>query len=396
MRPIRWPYCRHFQVVNKYKMESGNTYNRYQRQILLKEFGRSAQDKLSKAKVLVIGAGGLGCPALQYLAAAGVGTIGIVDFDVVDLSNLQRQVLYTVHDIGKPKAATAATKLHALNPEIKIDVYNIQLTNKNALSIIAAYDVVIDGSDNFATRYLVNDACVLLDKPLVYGAVLRFEGQVGVFNLADDATNIKTNYRDLFPQPPDAATSLSCNEAGVLGVLPGIIGTMQATEAIKIITGIGKTLRNTIISYNALENSFYEFQISPDEKPVAFIPKDELSFLSFQYDWFCNTLSGSEINAEEFDLLRLKEQLTIIDVREKDEWPLVDEFPVIQIPLSEFDKAVSNISTENKMVVFCSSGKRSLLACKMLIEKYPGKKIYSLKGGIEAWKKNHQNNNRRV
>ena len=358
---------------------------------MLKEFGRSSQDKLSKAKVLVIGAGGLGCPALQYLAAAGVGNIGIVDFDVVEISNLQRQVLYNVHDIGKPKAETAAAKLSALNPEIKIDVYDVQLTNKNALPIMAAYDVVIDGSDNFATRYLVNDACVLLDKPLVYGAVLRFEGQVGVFNLADAATNIKTNYRDLFPQPPDAASCLSCNEAGVLGVLPGIIGTMQATEAIKIITGIGNPLHNSIISYNALENSFYEFHISPNEKSKELIPKDEPAFMAFNYDWFCNALSGSEINAEEFDLLRLNERLTIIDVREKDELPLVDEFPVIQIPLSEFDKAVSNISTENKIVVFCKSGKRSLVACKMLIEKYPDKKIYSLKGGIEAWKGNHEN-----
>ena len=237
-------------------MNKENNYNRYQRQIQLKEIGQLGQEKITHAKVLMIGAGGLGCPALQYLAAAGVGTIGIVDFDVIEMSNLQRQILYTVDDIGQSKAITAAKKLSLLNPEIIIDVYNVQITNNNALEILENYDIIIDGSDNFATRYLINDACVLLDKPLIYGAVLRFEGQIGVFNLADETTNSKTNYRDLFPKPPDLDSSISCNDVGVLGVIPGIIGTMQATEALKIITGIGKSLTNKIISYNALENTF--------------------------------------------------------------------------------------------------------------------------------------------
>lgn len=366
-------------------------FTRYQRQIALKEFGQLSQEKLREAKVLVIGAGGLGCPALQYLAAAGVGTIGIVDFDVIEISNLQRQILYAFDDIGKLKAEIAAAKILALNPEIKTEFYALQIANHNALELISNYDVVIDGSDNFTTRYLLNDACVLLGKPLIYGAVLRFEGQVGVFNLADAFSNVKTNYRDLFPIPPDASSSLSCSEAGVLGVLPGIIGTMQATEAIKIITGIGKPLSNTIISYNALSNSFYEFHVLPNEKSNELMPKDKNSFLNFNYDWFCNSQFDSEINANQFDALLLSERLTIIDVREENELPLVDEFSCLRIPLGEFDSAIEGLLSENTIVVFCKSGKRSLVACKMISKKYPDKKVYSLKNGIEAWKISHKN-----
>jgi len=263
-------------------MNTKNSFNRYQRQIQLKEIGSVGQNKITQAKVLIIGAGGLGCPALQYLAAAGVGTIGIVDFDVVELSNLQRQILYTVDDIGQSKATTAAKKLEALNPEIKIESYNVQITNKNALDILENYDLIIDGSDNFATRYLINDACVLLDKSLVYGAVLRFEGQIGVFNLVDKDTNSKTNYRDLFPKPPDLDSAISCNDLGVLGVIPGIIGTMQATEALKIITGIGKPLVNKIISYNALENTFYDFEIVANANSSIDYPKSKTSFLNYK------------------------------------------------------------------------------------------------------------------
>ena len=371
-------------------MNLTKTNNRYQKQILLKAFGQPAQEKLSAAKLLVIGAGGLGCAALPYLAAAGVGTIGIVDFDVVEISNLQRQVLYTVNDLGKSKAATASARLSALNPEIKIDIYDVQITTKNAFALISDYDLVIDGSDNYATRYLVNDACVLLNKPLVYGAVSCFEGQVGVFNLANFAGLIKTNYRDLFPQPPDATAGLSCNEAGVLGVLPGIIGTMQATEAIKIITEIGKPLSHTIISYNALENSFYDFTLSPNEKANALIPKDQAGFENFNYDWFCNRPSGFEITAEAFDTLRLHEVVTIIDVREKDEWPLIDKFPVSQIPFSEFEKSILSMSTKNKIVVVCQTGNRSLKAVKLLKEIFPKCDVYSLQGGLETWYRNHK------
>lgn len=371
-------------------MNSFEKYQRYQRQILLKEFGEIAQEKLLKAKVLVIGAGGLGCPALQYLAAAGIGSIGIVDFDVVDISNLQRQILYTTADVGKSKAITAAQRLNALNPEIQIQTFYFQITPANALELISAYDLVIDGSDNFATRYLVNDACVLLDKPLVYGAVLRFEGQVGVFNLADKESKIKTNYRDLFPEPPDSSSTLSCSEAGVLGVLPGIIGTMQATEAIKIISGVGKPLCNKIISYNALHNSFYDFDIFPASKKTILYPESEAEFLNFNYEWFCNSNAGiAEISADEFNAMRANEKITLIDVRENGETPLVNEFPFTSIPLSEFEGLVPTISPLNKIIVFCKSGKRSLKAVKILKEKLPECTAYSLKGGIEAWIKNN-------
>jgi adenylyltransferase/sulfurtransferase len=366
-------------------MNSDN--NRYQRQIQLKEIGQLGQDKIAQAKVLIIGAGGLGCPALQYLAAAGVGTIGIVDFDVVELSNLQRQILYSVDDIGQSKVIKAAKKLEVFNPEIKIDIYNVQITNKNALEILENYDIIIDGSDNFATRYLINDACILLDKPLVYGAVLRFEGQIGVFNLADKTTKIKTNYRDLFPKPPDSDSAISCNDVGVFGVIPGIIGTMQATEAIKIIIGIGKPLVNKIISYNALENTFYDFEIVASTNQSIYFPKSKAAFLDYNYDWFCNSnLDAETLSVEEFDILRKQEKITIIDVREKGELPVVDEFSFTLIPLSEFENRVLTISQENKIVVFCKSGQRSAKAVKMLKEKFPNCQAFSLKGGIDNWK----------
>lgn len=368
-------------------MNRSNQYERYKRQILLTELGEAGQQKLLTAKVLVIGAGGLGCPALQYLAAAGLGTIGILDFDVVEITNLQRQVLYTINDLGKSKAITAAAKLSALNPEIQIDVYNVQLTNKNSLSIIANYDVVIDGSDNYATRYLVNDVCSLLNIPLVYGAVFRFEGQVAVFNLADPSNGIITNYRDFFPHPPDPASSPSCNEAGVLGVLPGLIGTMQATEAIKIITGIGRPLHNRLLSYNALENSMYEFLISPGNNSNQFTPKDKLSIEGFDYEWFCNATYGSEISPEEFDIVRANEPLTIIDVREKDEVPVIDEFPALQIPLTAIQNWKPKGSVNSKIVVFCQSGRRSLQATRTLKTIFPEADVQSLKGGIETWLK---------
>lgn len=366
-------------------MDSKDLYQRYSRQILLKEFGEAAQEKLLKAKVLVIGAGGLGCPALQYLAAAGVGTIGIVDFDIVDISNLQRQILYSEDDIGKSKVAAAAKKINALNPEIKIQTYDLELVNKSALPIISDFDVIIDGTDNFSTRYLVNDACVLLNIPLVYGAVQRFEGQTGVFNIADKESGIKTNYRDLFPKPPDADSVLSCNEAGVLGVVPGIIGTMQAAEAIKIITKIGDILCNSILSYNILTNTFYKFTLSQSDQSKSLIPKSETEYLNFDYDWFCGIRkSENEISAEEFDELILKDNVRIIDVREKNELPLESDFAFEHLPMNEFENNISSINLSQTIVVICQTGKRSLKAVKILKEKYSNCKAFSLAGGIEA------------
>ena len=365
-------------------MRMENKYRRYQKQILLKEFGTSGQNKLRLSKVLVIGAGGLGCPALQYLAAAGVGVIGIVDFDLVELSNLQRQVLYGMEDIGQLKAETAAKKLRAMNPDIEVHVYNERLQDNNAFKMISSFDLVIDGTDNFETRYLVNDACVILNKPLVYGAVLKFEGQVGVFNFEDKITNVKTNYRDLFPLPP--MDGVSCNDVGVIGAIPGIIGTMQAMEAIKIITGIGSVLCNKIVSYNALNNAIYEVEVLPLKDLNLTIPKDEKAFLNFNYDFFRNsTVVGSQITPEALDDLRKKEIISIIDVRDADELPLVAGLDCIRIPMAEFEMALDQLSTANKIVLICRSGKRSSAALQILNTKFPGCKAFSLVGGIDAW-----------
>ncbi len=263
-------------------------YKRYSRHISLKEFGKRGQEALLKAKVLVVGAGGLGCPALQYLAAAGIGCIGIVDDDVVDMSNLQRQILYGAEDVGLAKVEVAAKKIKQINPEVQVDVYRLRLNNQNALSVIQKYDLVLDGSDNFETRYMVNDACVILNKVMVFGSVLRFEGQVAVFNKMDETSGIKTNYRDLFAEPNQQSNFLSCEENGVLGVLPGIIGTMQAAEVIKIISGVGKPLINKILHFNLLNNGFYEFELSPDLQNFKKYPTDEQAFLNFNYTTHCD------------------------------------------------------------------------------------------------------------
>ncbi len=378
-------------------MNKDTSYYRYHRQLLLKEFGEEAQDKLLNAKVLVIGAGGLGCPVLLYLTAAGVGTIGIVDFDIVDITNLHRQVLYTTDDIGKPKAIIAAEKLKPLNPDVNIISFQQQLQNNNALEIIGEFDIVIDGTDNFATRYLVNDACVLLDKPLVYGAILRFEGQVGVFNLTDKVMKVKTNYRDLFPSAPMPDSVHSCSEAGVLGVLPGIIGTMQANECIKIITGTGDPLYNTILSYNSLTNQFYDFKITPERNLKHPAPATASEFRNFDYNWFCRTGNhNNEISIPDFNNLLKDENIKTVDVREKDELPFVTEFSHMQMPLSKFEELINGFSVEDKVILFCQTGKRSLKAIQMLNEKFPGIAARSLQGGIEAWKKQSLQKNRQT
>jgi adenylyltransferase/sulfurtransferase len=241
-----------------------NILRKYMRQVMLKGFGIECQEKLLSSSVLVVGAGGLGCPALQYLAASGIGKIGIVDFDKVEVSNLHRQILFSENDLGKPKAIIAGEKITALNNDLSVEVHDIILDEKNGADIISGYDVVIDGTDNFQSRYAINDACVLLDKPFVYGAVFRYEGQLAIFNFLNRGS--KTTYRDLFPDPPRPNEIPDCSEAGVIGVLPGIIGTMQAAEAIKIISGIGEVLANRLLTYNMLTNSFYEVEIAACEK----------------------------------------------------------------------------------------------------------------------------------
>ena len=372
-------------------MNNKYSYERYSRQTLLKGFGEAGQEKLLRAKVLVIGAGGLGCPALQYLVAAGVGTIGIVDNDIVSLSNLHRQPLYSTSDIGLFKSETAAKKLGELNPEIYFSIYNERLTSANALEILAPFDIIIDGSDNFATRYLVNDACVLLEKPLVYGAVSQFEGQIAVFNFHSADNVPAVNYRDLFPQPPKENEVLNCAEAGVLGVLPGIIGTMQANETIKLITGIGKPLINSVLTFNALNNQSYELSLQANPATRSLIPATKKDFESMNYEWLCAAeRSPREIDIKRFDELIVAGDTILIDVREPHELPVVTEFEYERVPVSVLKQ--SSIKPDaGTIVVFCQTGKRSLEAAEYLYELNDRtKNVYSLKGGILQWKKHHQ------
>ena len=372
-------------------MEKDNSsYERYQRQILLKGFGVSGQQKLLAAKVLVVGAGGLGCPALQYLAAAGVGTIGIVDEDIISITNLHRQILYTVDDIGFSKSVKAKERLAKLNPEINITAYNKRLTTDNALAIINDYDLVIDATDNFSTRYLINDACVLLNKPIVYGAVAQFEGQVAILNYNYNTNIVAANYRDLFPTPPVEGEVLNCAEAGVLGVLPGIIGSLQASETIKLIAGIGKPLINSLLTYHSLTNQIYEIEIVAREATRSLLPSNEADFRKMDYEWFCAAPSSKfEINWENFNQISTSTDIEIIDVRELGETPLPTAFNYSQIPLSQFKENIATLKKDT-LIVFCQSGKRSLQAAQWLFDTFgETKKIYSLQGGITNWIKNN-------
>ncbi|QNA46230.1 HesA/MoeB/ThiF family protein [Lacibacter sediminis] len=366
-------------------MNNDQLYERYQRQLILKGFGAEAQQKLLSSSVLVIGAGGLGCPVLQYLVAAGVGSIGIVDDDVVALSNLHRQVLYNVQMIGRSKVECAVEVLQQSNPQVKFTVYNERFTNKNATAILSAFDVVVDGSDNFATRYLVNDACVLLNKPLVYGAISQYEGQVAVFN-AEQNNERTANYRDIFPHPPKEGEVLNCAEAGVLGVLPGIIGSMMANETIKLITGTGVLLANKLFTYNTLNNQTYELELSKQADTASLIPASIQALEQTDYEWLCsNSATVNEIDVAVFNEMVVEGKAAIVDVREKDELPVVTEFSHMQISLSQLQQHTAWL-TEDTIVVFCMSGKRSAQAAKQLNDLFgASKKIYSLKGGIQQW-----------
>ena len=355
---------------------------RYSRQILLTNFGETAQEKLLAAKVLVIGAGGLGCPILQYLAASGVGVIGIADADKVSLSNLQRQVLFTDDDIGKHKTTIAAKRLRQMNPGIVINEHIIFINTENAFSLINDYDIIIDGTDNFATRYLINDACVLLNKPLVFGAVFQYEGQIAVFNVEDES-KIRINYRHLFPVPPSTEEAPDCATAGVFGVLPGIIGIMQATETIKFITGIGTSLINKLLFYNALSNETFTIDISGAHQTKINMPLNEAAFKKTNYEAFCNPVLNDvqQIDAATFNVFLNDKSIAIIDVRELNEKPFAT-FRHQQIPLSVFKNNVDKIDAE-KIILFCQSGVRSLTAADLLMEHLKSKKtVYNLRGGI--------------
>jgi adenylyltransferase/sulfurtransferase len=372
-------------------MNAHSQYERYSRQTLLKGFGESGQQKLFHAKVLVIGAGGLGCPALQYLAGAGIGTIGIVDDDIVSLSNLHRQVLYATNDIGLPKAECAAHFLQQLNPEITILSYKEKLTVDNAFRLINMFDIVLDGTDNFAAKYLINDACVLLQKPFVYGAVSKFEGQVAVFNYQNTDGERSANYRDIFPVPPKDDEVLNCEEAGVLGVLPGITGTMQANETIKLIAGIGKPLINKLLTYNLLTNEIYELALSAKKETAFLIPKDENAFMQTDYVQLCAAKNNAlEIDADKFDQLITSNNTLVIDVREDAQSIAVTAFQNIRIPLSKLEENIS-MPDKNTIITVCNSGNSSLKAAQYLADIFGDKKnIFSLKGGISNWIKKQE------
>ncbi len=366
-------------------MKKDINYKKYQRQIDLSDFGITGQKKLFYSKILIVGAGGLGCPVLQYLAAAGVGTIGVVDGDIIEESNLHRQILYSKPDIGKYKSQTALLVVSEQNPDCEVISHREMLTTTNVLDILSTYDIIVDGSDNYPTRYLVNDACVLLNKPLVYGAVLQFEGQVGVFNVLDSDKNIKTNYRDLFANPPKSSDVKSCNDVGVIGILPGIIGTLQAAEVIKLITGVGQPLCNKVLAYNMKTNLFYDFEIEVNPNKENY-PQTVSELYAFNYDWFCSGESQEEeLAIDKFEALLFSKEAIIVDIRESFEEPKMEGFEYLSIPMSEWDARASETDKYPKIILVCQSGIRSLKMVNQLKKMDTSKEVYSLRGGVAHW-----------
>jgi sulfur-carrier protein adenylyltransferase/sulfurtransferase len=364
-------------------------YARYSRHLILPEVGLEGQKRLKAASVLCVGTGGLGSPLLLYLAAAGIGRIGIVDFDVVDHSNLQRQVIHGTSWVGKPKIESAKNRIHEINPYCQVDLYETALSSVNALDIIRPYDIVVDGTDNFPTRYLVNDACVLLDKPNVYGSIFRFEGQATVFNYEGGP-----NYRDLYPEPPPPGMVPSCAEGGVLGILPGIIGVIQATETIKIILKKGTTLSGRLVLYDSLEMKFRELKLRPNPvRPVI----EKL----IDYDQFCGIPQAQAAEAEQQSMLaemtvtELKQLIdsgakdfVLIDVRNPNEYEIAKIPGSILIPLPDIEQGqgieqVKAALNGHRLIAHCKMGGRSAKALAILQE--AGIEGTNVKGGIQAW-----------
>lgn len=331
--------------------------NRYNRHIILSEIGQAGQDKLSEARVLVIGAGGLGCPVLQYLAAAGVGTLGIMDFDVVETSNLQRQVLFGASSIGQNKVTAAKMRLEDLNSNITINAYPEKLTFRNAVDLFNQYDIIVDGTDNFETRYLINDAAVLTGKPLVFAAIYKFQGQVSVFNYNNGPT-----YRCAFPKKPGRNAVPNCSEVGVLGVLPGIIGTLQANEVLKLILRIGEVLSGKLYFYDALTNLSTTLVVKRNDDEIQ-------KFLTSRNE--CNNRSletGCKVPSAEVSIKDIfhREDVQLVDVRELHEQPRVEDQRVVEIPLNQLEQNIDRISEDKVKAVFCQSGIRSREAISLL------------------------------
>ena len=369
---------------------STDDLTRYSRHLLLPEVSMAGQRRIRASRVLCIGTGGLGAPAALYLAAAGVGTIGLVDFDRVDLSNLQRQILYGTDDVGKKKLKAASARLRDTNPGVEVVQHECRFSSENAPEIVALYDLVIDGSDNFPTRYLSNDVCVFARKPNIYGSVFRFEGQASVFapHLGGPC------YRCLFPEPPPPGAAPSCAEAGVLGVLPGIVGLIQATEAIKLILGAGETLVGRLLHFDALKMKFREFNLRRDpqcpvcgENPTIFAPIDYEQFCAPRNFFDAEEPADSVASISVAELKRKmdsREPLTLIDVRE----PYESEIARIEgsklIPLGELETRLGEIPREKMIVMHCHSGMRSERGAQLL-RQAGFENVYNLEGGIEAW-----------
>ena len=364
-------------------------YERYSRHLILPEVGVEGQKRLKAAKVLCVGTGGLGSPLLLYLAAAGVGTIGIVDFDVVDFSNLQRQVIHGTSWVGKPKIESAKHRIHEINPFCNVELHEVALSSENALDIVEPYDIVVDGTDNFPTRYLVNDACVLLNKPNVYGSIFRFEGQATVFNYEGGP-----NYRDLYPEPPPPGMVPSCAEGGVLGILPGIIGVIQATETIKIIIGKGKTLSGRLMLYNSLDMTFRELKLRPNpERPVI----EKL----IDYQEFCGIPQAKAAEAESVSAIpemsvtdlkalldRDRDNILLLDVRNPHEYEIGKIEGSLLVPLGDLESGsgiakVQEALGDKKLIAHCKLGGRSAKALAILKE--AGIEGTNVTGGINAW-----------
>lgn len=345
--------------------------SRYIRQTTLRKFGKEGQEKLSKARVLVIGAGGLGIPVLQYLNAMGLGTLGIVENDKIDLSNLHRQVIYTEEETGKAKLQVITAKLKAQNSETKIISFETWFSKENAEEITAGFDFIIDCSDNFATRYLVNDICVIKNKPFVYGALHGFEGQVSVFNHNGGPT-----YRCIFPKMPEAQEIPDCNTNGVPGVLPGIIGTLQAVEAVKLITGIGEVLSGKLLIYDALTQSIHHMKFKRDPKQA------EISELQDAYGMAC---AADSVSGSEFEKIRTSEDIQIIDVRSSQECSAYRLDNSVNIPLDRLEENLGSVDPEKEIYLVCQSGIRSLKALEIL-KKHQFTKLKNVEGGINSLK----------
>ncbi|HTA17238.1 MAG TPA: molybdopterin-synthase adenylyltransferase MoeB [bacterium] len=362
---------------------------RYSRHLIMPEVGMAGQEKLKAASVLLIGAGGLGSPLAMYLSAAGVGRLGLVDFDVVDHSNLHRQVIHATANVGKPKVESAKARIAEINPNVEVRTYNEAVTRENILGILKDYDIVIDGTDNFPTRYLVNDAAVMLGKANIYGSIFRFDGQVTVF----DPKRGGPCYRCLYPEPPPPGMVPSCAEGGVLGVLPGSVGLLQATEAIKLIIGQGKPLIGRLLLFNALDMSFRELKIRRDKDCPMCGDHPSIKEL-IDYEQFCGMGRGNEEAYEaagaEIDAVTLKEwadakkKFVLVDVREPQEWEIAHIEGAKLIPLGQLPARVNELDTADEIVLQCHHGSRSARA-QAILGKFGFKKTYNLAGGIDAW-----------